>query len=281
MKQTSSPPLSGLLYPLLQALDEEYLGVDIQFGGIDQRKIFTLAEASLPKLGFGKRAHLMNAMVPGLAGGKMSSSDPQSKIDFLDSPAEVKKKIKSAVAAPGVVEDNGLLAFIRAVIIPIAKLQSGLEKASSLFVTEDAPSGSLLTFVRKAEHGGTLHFSDYQEIEDFYAAEKLHPGDLKVFIVESINALLAPVQEEFRTNPAFQEAERLAYPPPPAPEKKKKIAKTPIRSGDKEAGTAAVGNAPDAEAEVDGVVQGQSQSQGQKMDNGIDLATVKATLPEP
>ena len=29
---------------LVQALDEQYLGVDAQFGGEDQRKIFTLAE---------------------------------------------------------------------------------------------------------------------------------------------------------------------------------------------------------------------------------------------
>ena len=31
----------------LQALDEQYLGVDAQFGGEDQRKIFTLAEKVL------------------------------------------------------------------------------------------------------------------------------------------------------------------------------------------------------------------------------------------
>lgn len=36
VKQVSSPLLSGLLYPLLQALDEEYLKVDFQFGGVDQ-----------------------------------------------------------------------------------------------------------------------------------------------------------------------------------------------------------------------------------------------------
>lgn len=29
---------------LSQALDEEYLKVDAQFGGVDQRKIFTFAE---------------------------------------------------------------------------------------------------------------------------------------------------------------------------------------------------------------------------------------------
>ena len=34
VKQVDSPLLSGLVYPLLQALDEEYLDVDVQFGGV-------------------------------------------------------------------------------------------------------------------------------------------------------------------------------------------------------------------------------------------------------
>jgi len=38
--------MTGQLY--LQALDEEYLKVDAQFGGVDQRKIFTFAEKVLP-----------------------------------------------------------------------------------------------------------------------------------------------------------------------------------------------------------------------------------------
>ena len=32
------------LFYIQQALDEEYLKVDAQFGGVDQRKIFTFAE---------------------------------------------------------------------------------------------------------------------------------------------------------------------------------------------------------------------------------------------
>ena len=62
VKQVEHPLLSGLLYPGLQALDEEYLKVDAQFGGVDQRKIFTFAEKYLPALGYKKRAHLMNPM---------------------------------------------------------------------------------------------------------------------------------------------------------------------------------------------------------------------------
>ena len=46
----------------LQALDEEYLKCDAQFGGVDQRKIFTFSEKYLPQLGYAKRIHLMNPM---------------------------------------------------------------------------------------------------------------------------------------------------------------------------------------------------------------------------
>lgn len=34
VKQTDNAPLSGLLYPILQVLDEEHLHVDVQFGGM-------------------------------------------------------------------------------------------------------------------------------------------------------------------------------------------------------------------------------------------------------
>lgn len=126
VKQVANPLLSGLIYPLMQALDEEHLGVDVQFGGVDQRKIFVLAEENLPSLGYKKRAHLMNPMVPGLTqGGKMSASDPNSKIDILEEPKQVKKKINTAFCAPGVVEDNGLLSFIEYVVAPIQELKHG------------------------------------------------------------------------------------------------------------------------------------------------------------
>lgn len=284
VKQATSAPLSGLLYPLLQALDEEHLGVDIQFGGVDQRKIFALAEERLPSLGYAKRAHLMNGMVPGLAGGKMSSSDPNSKIDFLDPPNEVKKKIKAAHAAPGVVEENGLLAFIKAVILPIATLQIG-EKGQSAFVKPQEgkalPDGALATFVRKEEYGGTVHYTKYEDIEADYAKEELHPGDLKTFVTDAINTLLAPVQAEFNDNAEFQRIADLAYPPPPAPEKKKKQKKKHRLGEGGHPGQAAGGDvpaAPEAKEGVDAAVDNQSQEQ--KDGKGIDMTDVKQSLPE-
>lgn len=117
VRQVASPLVSGMVYPLLQALDEEHLGVDAQFGGVDQRKIFTLAEKYLPLLGYPKRIHLMNPMVPGLAGRKMSSSEADSKIDLLEPPGSVERKI-AGVASP-----EGLLAFVHHVLLPLGALR--------------------------------------------------------------------------------------------------------------------------------------------------------------
>lgn len=125
VKQVENATLSGLLYPLMQALDEEHLDVDAQFGGVDQRKIFALATEQLPKVNYKVRAHLMNPMVPGLAGGKMSSSDPDSKIDVLDTPEVVRKKLKKAQAAPKEVEGNGIISFVEYVLLPVSGLKYG------------------------------------------------------------------------------------------------------------------------------------------------------------
>ena len=88
--------------------------VDVQFGGVDQRKIFAYASDYLNKvLGYKSRIHLMNGICPSLtatAGAdgldKMSSSG--SKIDPCESPASVKKKINKAFCEPGNVETNGV-----------------------------------------------------------------------------------------------------------------------------------------------------------------------------
>jgi tyrosyl-tRNA synthetase len=125
VKQVDNATLSGLIYPLMQALDEEYLKVDAQFGGVDQRKIFALAKEVLPRINYKERAHMMNPMVPGLQGGKMSASDPDSKIDLLDTPDVVRKKLKKAYCPPKQVEGNGVLSFTEYVLLPASSLKYG------------------------------------------------------------------------------------------------------------------------------------------------------------
>ena len=141
VKQVENSTLSGLIYPLMQALDEEYLGVDAQFGGVDQRKIFTLAAEQLPRVNYKERAHLMNAMVPGLAGGKMSSSDPDSKIDVLEEADVVRKKLKKAHAAPKEVDGNGIISFVEYVLLPVSALKNN---GHGKFVVERREEESLV-----------------------------------------------------------------------------------------------------------------------------------------
>ncbi|EFA03247.1 Tyrosine--tRNA ligase, cytoplasmic-like Protein [Tribolium castaneum] len=193
VKQVDHPLVSGLLYPGLQALDEEYLKVDAQFGGVDQRKIFTFAEKYLPQLGYQKRAHLMNPMVPGLTGVKMSSSEEDSKIDLLDSPAAVKQKLKKAFCEPGNIENNGILSFAKHVIFPLLKPE---EK----FVVP-----------RKADYGGDINFESFKQLETAFANQEVHPGDLKASIEIYLNRLLDPVRKTFE-DPELKKLAERAYP---------------------------------------------------------------------
>lgn len=188
-----------------------------------QRKIFTYAEQYLPKLGYKKRSHLMNKMVPGLSGGKMSASDPNSKIDFLDSPATVKSKIQKAQCAPGEVEGNGVLAFVRNVVVPIGQLLRRQGRAGDRVWAET--DEAIFTVKGDPKFGGSVrHFTTVDELEQAYAANEVHPGDLKAATVLAINALLAPIQQELLNDPTFAAVDAGAYPPEvkAAPKKKEK-----------------------------------------------------------
>ncbi|KAG7457719.1 hypothetical protein MATL_G00230180 [Megalops atlanticus] len=192
VKQVEHPLLSGLLYPGLQALDEEYLKVDAQFGGVDQRKIFTLAEKYLPSLGYAKRIHMMNPMVPGLTGGKMSSSEEESKIDLLDKKEEVKKKLKKAFCEPGNVQNNGVLSFVKHVLFPL----------NSEFVIKRDP-----------KWGGDKVYTVHEEVEKDFAEELIHPGDLKASVEVALNKLLDPIRKKFES-PELRKLTNTAYPDP-------------------------------------------------------------------
>ncbi|PWN31033.1 tyrosine tRNA ligase [Jaminaea rosea] len=267
VKQVASPLLSSMLYPGLQALDEQYLDVDFQFGGVDQRKIFTYAEALLPKLGYAKRSHLMNPMVPGLKGSKMSSSDHGSKIDFLDPAESVRSKIKSAVCEPKSTpaDGNGVLAFAKAVLFPVSRLRAeaaGGEGIAEPFVPADAPKGTLFTIALPEKFGGgVLNFAEYSELERAFVAGEVHPADLKKGVADALVKLLAPVQKAFLGDEEWQKVEKLAYPPPEEPEKKKKAKKINPRHPPK----AGVTTAP-----TDGQAAEVSKEGAEALANGVE-----------
>jgi len=161
----------------------------------------------------------------------MSSSDPNSKIDLLDPPTVVRKKIKSAFCEEGNIEDNGLLAFVKAVLIPITslKLEEGLKSGSTIgkipFVGDGAPEGTVFTISRDPKFGESTHYSSYDDLELDFKDRKLHPKDLKDNVGSAIITLLEPIQKDYESNEEWKAVTLKAYPPakPEVKEKKKKV----------------------------------------------------------
>lgn len=178
VKLGSNPRLSGLIYPIMQALDEHYLGADAQLGGTDQRKIMILARENLERLGYEPRIEIMHPLIPGLVGEKMSSSIPKSKIDLLDSPESVKEKINSAECIVGDI-NNGIMAFLKYVIMVIK-----------------GDKEQKFTIKRPDKYGGDVSYSDYEEIERDFKAKKIHPLDLKNSLAEEICSILKEIQKD-------------------------------------------------------------------------------------
>jgi tyrosyl-tRNA synthetase len=192
VKFGESPKLSGFLYPILQTLDEEYLGADMQYGGVDQRKIFGFARESHPKIGQKKRVEVMTPMLPGITGEKMSASDPASKIDLLDSPEDIASKINKAFCPEGAVEGNGIMAFMKHVI---------------MVLKED--NGEQFSVERSEKFGGNIGYKNYEELEEDFIAKKLHPQDLKKALARELSEILKPAREYFKDK---QELIKEAYP---------------------------------------------------------------------
>jgi tyrosyl-tRNA synthetase len=181
--------LSGLIYPLMQALDEEYLKVDAQFAGLDQRKILVFAREYLPKIGYRQRIELMTPMIRGLTGEQMSSSIESSKIDLLDDEKTVERKIINAHCVSGNPE-NGLMDMLKYLIFVMKN-----DKGQNLIVKRDK------------KYGGDLIYSSYEELEKDFVSKRLHPLDLKNALAKEVNFLL----KEFRKDKKIKVLHRAAY----------------------------------------------------------------------
>lgn len=202
VKNEGNSTLSKVVYPLLQCLDEEYLDVDAQFGGIDQRKIFMCARENLPKLGYRKRIHLMNPLIPGLGkSGKMSSSEPQSKIDFEDTDEVIIEKLKNAFSVDGIdvfkgknkeILPNCLLLLLKHIIFPF------LEREKRSF-----------KLIREERYGGSKDYHNYDDIHKDFIEKTLGSLDLKISLIPEIIKIVLPIRELIQIE--YQELSRKAY----------------------------------------------------------------------
>lgn len=87
--------LREVLYPLMQGYDSVALKADVELGGTDQRFNLLAGRALEEKAGMEPQAVIMNPLVAGLDGRKMSSSWGNT-INFTDEPHDMFGKIMSA-----------------------------------------------------------------------------------------------------------------------------------------------------------------------------------------
>jgi tyrosyl-tRNA synthetase len=188
VKQTKDPMMSGLVYPIMQALDEEFIGngsVDAQLGGFDQVKIMTMARELLPKLGCRARIELMTNMLPSLSQkdtDKMSASSTIGKIDICDNSENIRNKINKVFCADRDLS-TPLISLLQLIIIPY--------------------------FTR---HREPLSFKlqEYFSIVDNFKNGKITPQQLKHFVTVSITEIWSNVLVHL-PNSAFDSIKR-TYP---------------------------------------------------------------------
>lgn len=183
VKCGDNPPLSNCIYPLMQVLDEEHLGVDFELGGVDQRKIFMFGIDYLPRIGYNRtRSYLMTPMIHSLSkDGKMSASESKGKIDLMDTPETIRSKCAMAYSVDGVVDNNGILDLFRYVVFEMPKFNEGV------------------TIERDEKYGSNLIFSNYDELREAFIAKKVASIDLKRAMGEALVSILTPLREKILT----------------------------------------------------------------------------------
>lgn len=167
------PTVSQMVYPLMQAIDIVMLGVDIAVGGIDQRKIHMLARENLKSLGFETPICIHTPILLGLDGTKMASSK-DNFISVDDTEEEIYRKFKKAYCKIGDTEENPVLALFRYHIFPRYET---------------------VVIERPEKFGGNLSYNSYEEMENAFVAESVHPLDLKNSAAKYINEILSPVRK--------------------------------------------------------------------------------------
>ena len=140
-----------------------------------------MADKYLPIMGYKKRIHLMNPMVPSLNsdGEKMSCSDINSKIDLLDSAKVIKKKINKAFCEEGNI-NCGLLKFTEMVLFPILRNK-----------------GECFVINRPDKFGGEIIYKSFEDLNEDFLNKNLYPTDLKLGISEWLINFLEPLREKF------------------------------------------------------------------------------------
>ena len=173
--------VSQMVYPLMQALDIEYLDVDLAVGGLDQRKVHMLARETLPDLDYEVRPALHTPIIADLSTGvgKMSSSDGVT-ISMDDTTEEISEKVNDAYCPPTADPE------------PTDDGEDRENPVLQLFKYHVFPRVSTVVVERPDEYGGDLEYDSYEALEAEMESGELHPMDAKGALADALDDLIEP-----------------------------------------------------------------------------------------
>lgn len=187
--QTAS--VSHVVYPLMQALDIEYLDLDVAIGGMDQRKVHMLHREELPALGYDARPCIHTPIIADLTTGvgKMSSSRGVT-ISMEDDTDAIEEKVNAAYCPPTrdpAPDDDG---------------NTRENPVLQLFQYHIFPRYESVTVHRPEEYGGDVTYDTYDQLATALEAGDLHPADAKHALARYLDDLIAPGRDALRDHRA-------------------------------------------------------------------------------
>ena len=185
IKSGDSVKVSQAVYPLMQALDIPYLGVDLAVGGMEQRKVHMLARDVLPSIDREPPTSLHTPLIADLdtGEGKMSSSAGVT-ISMEDTRAAIEEKVNGAYCPPTADPD------------PTADGVARENPVLQIFEYHVFPRFETVVVERPEEYGGDLAYDAYDPLEADLEDGTLHPADAKEALAEYLDRLVEPGREQ-------------------------------------------------------------------------------------
>ena len=185
IKSGDSVHVSQAVYPLMQALDIPYLGVDLAVGGVEQRKVHMLARDVLPSIDREPPTSLHTPLIADLTTGegKMSSSAGVT-ISMEDDRDAITEKVNSAYCPPTADPEP---------------TDDGIERENpvlQVFEYHVFPRFETVVVERPEEYGGDLEYEAYERLETDLESGELHPADAKGALAEYLDRLVAPGRDQ-------------------------------------------------------------------------------------
>lgn len=189
------PKVSHVIYPLMQALDIEYLDLDLAVGGLDQRKVHMLHREELPSIGYEARPAIHTPILADLETGvgKMSASqnpvtgEPNITLSMEDDRAAIEEKVNKAYCPP--TRSPG----------PDQEGREREHPVLQLFQYHIFPRFDQVHIERPDQYGGDVTYAPYEELATALDNGNLHPADAKSALAEYLDELIAPGRAKLRS----------------------------------------------------------------------------------